>query len=87
MKFVECDIIGRRALSEFICAGPVRTEPDAETASDEALTDFLYYHWNRPCQQTEWWQHRPTGIWFYFERDTATDRIVRTYPASRGAGR
>ncbi|KUJ72493.1 sarcosine oxidase subunit delta [Thiomicrospira sp. WB1] len=85
MKFVECAPIGRRALSEFVYAGPVRKEPRNETVSDADLSEFLYYHWNQPAVQTELWQHRPTGIWFYFERDTATDRIERVYPATKGA--
>ncbi|RMD61264.1 MAG: sarcosine oxidase subunit delta, partial [Alphaproteobacteria bacterium] len=30
----------------------------------------------------EWWCHLPTGYWFIAERDTVSDEIVRTYPAS-----
>jgi len=31
----------------------------------------------------EWWCHVATSYWFIAERDTVTDEIVRTYPASK----
>ena len=30
----------------------------------------------------EWWCHVPTSYWFIAERNTVTDEILRTYPAS-----
>ncbi len=30
----------------------------------------------------EWWCHVPTSFWFIAERNTVTDEIIRTYPAS-----
>jgi sarcosine oxidase subunit delta len=27
----------------------------------------------------EWWYHLPSGVWFIAERDTAADRVLRTY--------
>jgi sarcosine oxidase subunit delta len=27
----------------------------------------------------EWWCHTPSNTWFIAERDTALDRVVRTY--------
>ncbi len=30
----------------------------------------------------EWWYHAPTAYWFIAERDTVTDEIVQTYPAT-----
>jgi sarcosine oxidase subunit delta len=30
----------------------------------------------------EWWCHVPTSFWFIAERNTVTDEIVKTYPAT-----
>ncbi len=30
----------------------------------------------------EWWCHVPSSYWFIAERNTVTDKILRTYPAS-----
>ena len=30
----------------------------------------------------EWWCHTATSYWFIAERNTVTDEILRTYPAS-----
>ena len=34
-------------------------------------------------RDSEWWFHTASAYWFIAERDTATDTIVTTYPASR----
>ena len=34
----------------------------------------------------EWWCHLPSSTWFIAERDTVTDEILRTYPASEVYG-
>ena len=30
----------------------------------------------------EWWMHTPTSYWFIAERNTETEEIIKTYPAS-----
>jgi sarcosine oxidase subunit delta len=32
-----------------------------------------------PGIKREWWYHIASGVWFIAERDTVTDRVLRTY--------
>lgn len=84
MKFVECPDIGRRALSEFTYGGVVKRLPKTNDVNDKAWTDYLFYRHSHPQQQLEWWHHRPTGIWFWFERHTLMDQIVKVTVAASG---
>ncbi|WP_130536649.1 sarcosine oxidase subunit delta [Thiomicrorhabdus indica] len=84
MKFVTCPSLGRRALSEFTYGGRLEKEPDQETVSEKEWTDYVFYQNGAPQTLKEWWYHRPTGIWFLFERNTLTDRITQVEFAKRG---
>jgi|UPI0004A6DA3E Sarcosine oxidase delta subunit len=84
MKFVTCPSLGRRALSEFTYGGRLEREPDQEAVSEKEWADYVFYHNGAPQTQTEWWYHRPTGIWFLFERNTLTDRITQVEFANKG---
>lgn len=85
MKFVNCPLIGKRALSEFTYGGVVKSEPDLESVTDREWAQFVFYRHSDPQIQLEWWYHRPTGMWFVFERDTLTDRIESVRMAQKGA--
>lgn len=85
MKFVQCPLIGRRALSEFTYGGIVEKEPDQATVDEAGWTEYVFYRHSHPQTQKEWWYHRPSGIWFWFERNTLTDEISDISPAVRGA--
>ncbi|MBN2606788.1 MAG: sarcosine oxidase subunit delta [Thiotrichales bacterium] len=84
MKFVTCPSLGKRALSEFTYGGRYEQEPAQETVSEKEWADYVFYHNGAPKVQIEWWYHRPTGIWFLFERDTLTDRINKVDFARKG---
>ncbi|WP_040725513.1 sarcosine oxidase subunit delta [Thiomicrorhabdus sp. Kp2] len=75
MKFITCPPIGRRALSEFTYGGLVKNEPGLEDLTEKAWADHVFYRHSHPQLQKEWWYHRSTGMWFFFERNTLTDVI------------
>ncbi len=85
MKFVDCPALGRRALSEFTYGGIVEVEPDFATVSESEWAEHVFYRHSQPQQQKEWWYHRATGMWFFFERNTLTDVISKVTVASKGA--
>jgi sarcosine oxidase subunit delta len=82
MKVIDCPLNGRRNVSEFVCAGVVIPEPDPATCSDAEWADHIFLRENEAGLVREWWLHVPTAYWFIAERNTVTDEIVRTYPAS-----
>jgi sarcosine oxidase subunit delta len=82
MKILVCPLNGPRNISEFACAGEVRATPDPGTCSDAQWAGHVWGRDNRAGVVREWWCHLPTSYWFVAERDTRTDTILRTYPAS-----
>lgn len=82
MKQIHCPLNGWRNIDEFVHGGEVIALPDPATCTDDQWTDYLFAERNRPEVVREWWCHRPTSYWFIAERHTATDEILRTYPAS-----
>jgi sarcosine oxidase subunit delta len=82
MKLLTCPLNGPRNISEFACAGELVESPDPRTLSDEAWADQLFLANNTAGVVREWWYHTPTAYWFIAERDTLTDEILKTYPAS-----
>ncbi len=86
MKIMPCPLNGPRNISEFSYGGEVVAEPDAQGASQAAWADFVFLDDNRSGVVREWWYHVATAYWFIAERDTATDEIVRSYPASEVFG-
>lgn len=83
MKRLTCPLNGPRNVSEFVCAGEVRTMPDPGVASDQEWSDYLFMRDNRAGVVREWWCHVPTAFWFIAERDTVTDEVIATYPPDR----
>jgi len=83
MKIMPCPLNGPRNISEFVCGGEVLEMPDPTTGSDCNWVDYVFIHHNRRGVVREWWFHVATAYWFIAERDTGTDEILKTYPASK----
>ncbi len=77
-----CPLNGPRNISEFACAGEVKRLPDPNALTDEQWAEHIWFVDNNAGVVREWWCHLPTGYWFIAERNTVTDEILRTYPAS-----
>lgn len=82
MKIMHCPLNGPRNISEFVPGSEVTTMPEPDNASDQEWADYVWMHNNTAGVVTEWWCHSPTSYWFIAERNTVTDEIIRTYPAS-----
>ncbi len=82
MKIMHCPMNGPRNISEFVCGGEVQDMPDPVRGSDADWAEYLFIENNIRGVVREWWLHAPTNYWFIAERDTATDEILRTYPAA-----
>jgi sarcosine oxidase subunit delta len=82
MKVMTCPLNGPRNISEFAFGGEVLDLPPPDC--DEATwIDYVYLQNNTAGVVREWWYHTPTADWFIAERDTLTDEILKTYPASQ----
>jgi sarcosine oxidase subunit delta len=79
MKIMTCPVNGLRPLLEFQYGGEWRPMPDPSACSDEQWADYVFNRNGAPAVKHEWWYHTPSGTWFIAERDTAADRIVRTW--------
>ena len=82
MKVMTCPLNGPRSISEFVCFGEVAPMPEPNRTSDEDWADFVWMSNNTLGVVREWWCHAATNYWFIAERNTLTDEILRTYPAS-----
>ncbi|MBM3488941.1 MAG: sarcosine oxidase subunit delta [Alphaproteobacteria bacterium] len=82
MKLIPCPLNGLRNAEEFVCGGEVQPEPDASQLSAADWAQHVFHRDNRAGLVREWWLHVPSGYWFIAERDTLSDRFLRSYPAS-----
>ncbi len=82
MKILNCPLNGPRNIAEFVHGGEVREMPDPNTCSDAEWVDHVVMEHNIAGVVREWWCHVATAYWFIAERNTITDEIIRTYPAS-----
>jgi sarcosine oxidase, subunit delta len=82
MKVMNCPLNGPRNISEFAWGGEVKPMPDPASLDDRAWGDWLFLENNEAGVVREWWCHVPTSFWFIAERNTVTDEILKTYPAS-----
>lgn len=81
MKLMTCPLNGPRNIQEFVCAGEVVAEP-AANAEGADWSGYVFLHDNAADVVREWWCHVPSSYWFIAERDTRSDEILRSYPAS-----
>lgn len=79
MKILTCPVNGPRPISEFAYGGEVRTMPDGTNCTDREWADYVFNRSGVPGVKIEWWYHIASGTWFYAERDTVTDRVIRTW--------
>ena len=82
MKIMNCPLNGPRNISEFICFGEVTQMPNPQELNDEEWADYMWMSNNTAGVVHEWWCHSATSYWFIAERNTVTDEILKTYPAS-----
>jgi heterotetrameric sarcosine oxidase delta subunit len=83
MSFVlACPYCGPREVSDFAFGGEVIERP-SEAPSRRELYRYVYFRANLAGVQREWWYHRSgCGAWFQAERDTRTNEVQWTGPAT-----
>ena len=79
MKLLKCPVNGVRPLSEFTYGGEWRDMPDPDKCTDNEWAAYVHYRNGAPGLKKEWWCHSPSGTWFIAERNTLTDKVMRTY--------
>jgi sarcosine oxidase, subunit delta len=79
MKWLECPIFGSRPIAEFSYGGELRNMPEPAAVSDAAWADYVWNRNGAAGVKREWWFHLPSATWFIAERDTRSDRVVRTF--------
>lgn len=79
---MNCPLNGPRNISEFVYGGELDSMPDSRACSDEEWAEYVFFDDNPAGVVREWWCHSATSYWFVAERDTVTDEILKTYPAS-----
>ncbi|MCO4812048.1 MAG: sarcosine oxidase subunit delta [Gammaproteobacteria bacterium] len=82
MKILICPLNGPRNISEFTYGGEYHPLADPQKSNDRAWADYVFFHDNHAGIVIEWWCHTASSYWFLAERDTRTDNVVRTFPAS-----
>ena len=82
MKIMHCPLNGPRNIAEFVYGGTLGTPPDPASCDDRRWAEYLFMESNTRGVVREWWYHLPSAYWFIAERDTASDTILKTYPAS-----
>ncbi len=82
MKLLTCPLNGPRNISEFACGGELVLQPDPRQLTDEQWADHVFLSNNTAGVVREWWCHVASTYWFIAERNTVTDEVIRTYPAS-----
>jgi sarcosine oxidase, subunit delta len=82
MKILHCPLNGPRNIAEFVYGGTVGSQPDPTTSDDRRWAEYLFIESNTRGVVREWWYHLASAYWFIAERDTASDTILKTYPAS-----
>ena len=83
MKLMTCPLNGERNISEFVYGGEVVDMPDPITCSEREWSAYLFIEENIKGLVKEWWMHAASSYWFIAERDTGTNEIIRTYPATK----
>ncbi|MET0743509.1 MAG: sarcosine oxidase subunit delta [Microvirga sp.] len=82
MLLVDCPYCGPRPEIEFRCGGEahVARPADPSCVDDVAWAEFLFVRSNPKGDYAERWNHaHGCQRWFNALRNTASDRILRTY--------
>jgi len=82
MKIMVCPLSGPRNISEFTYGGECHEMPDPSGCSPSEWVEYVFFPDNKAGVVLEWWLHTATSYWFLAERNTITNRIIRTFPAS-----
>jgi sarcosine oxidase subunit delta len=82
MKILNCPLNGPRNIVEFSYGGELHHMPDPSRSDPRAWAEYVFFHDNSAGIVIEWWYHNATAYWFLAERNTITDEIIRTFPAS-----
>ena len=85
MSFVlTCPNCGAREVTDFGYGGEVVRAP-RDRPTPRELAAYNYFRANVAGVQREWWFHRGgCRSWFLAERDTTTDRVLRTFRPGEG---
>ena len=81
MKLITCPLNGIRNISEFSYGGEYHPMPDHIYSSSREWAEHVFFHENDAGIVTEWWCHTASSFWFLAQRDTITDKIIRTFRA------
>ena len=78
MSFVlSCPNCGVREVTDFGFGGEVTKRPQGHPSQRE-LNEYNYFRDNVAGVQREWWFHRSgCRAWFYAERDTRTNEVLK----------
>jgi sarcosine oxidase, subunit delta len=79
---MNCPLNGERNISEFVYGGELVDMPNPTTCSDREWSAYLFIEENTKGLVKEWWMHAASSYWFIAERNTETNEIIRTFPAS-----
>ena len=82
MKILSCPLNGPRNFSEFTYGGELHPMPDPVHTESREWAEHVFFDDNIAGMVTEWWCHTASSYWFLAERNTVTDQIIRTFPAS-----
>lgn len=82
MKRMKCPLNGLRNIAEFIRGGEVTDAIDPRENNDREWAEHIFMQENKRGVVKEWWMHTPSSYWFIVERNTITNEIIKTYPAT-----
>ena len=81
MKLLTCPLNGPRNITEFTYGGEYHPMPDHQQASSREWAEHVFFDDNNAGVVVEWWCHSSSSYWFLAERNTISDKILRTFPA------
>ncbi len=82
MLLIDCPHCGPRSETEFRYSGEAHMTRPAADCDGPTWAAYLFTRENRRGPHAERWRHiHGCGLFFNALRDTATDRVLKTYPA------
>lgn len=82
MKLLNCPLNGPRNISEFVYGGEYHAFQNPAAFNSTEWANELYMQANSADNVVEWWCHSASAYWFLAERNTVSDEVLRTFPAS-----